>query len=100
LIELWRETGGGDFFESETIVGPFGDEVLGDDMRGFNELHRSQGFPPGYLLFHGGLELSAIRLSDLKYVSFSHSYASLREFSSLEEWYENLRADFAELYGL
>jgi hypothetical protein len=25
LVELWQETGGGELFESETILGPFGD---------------------------------------------------------------------------
>ena len=25
LAELWQETGGGNLFESETILGPFGD---------------------------------------------------------------------------
>jgi hypothetical protein len=32
LVEFWRETGGGDLFESETILGPFGDKRLGDDL--------------------------------------------------------------------
>lgn len=100
LIELWEEFGGGDFFDSETILSPFGDIVLGDDVTGATEFHRGKGLPPGYLLFHKGVSLSAVRLSDQRYVTFSRSHALLKEFSTLEEWYNDLRSEFSEVYGL
>jgi hypothetical protein len=32
LKQLWRETGGGDMLESETILGPYGKVDLTDDI--------------------------------------------------------------------
>jgi hypothetical protein len=32
LFLLWERTGGGNLFESETILGPFGDPALGDGL--------------------------------------------------------------------
>lgn len=100
LIDLWHELGGGDLFESETILSPFGDSVLGDDIQGVNEMHLKQGLSPEYLLFHRGLYFSAIRLADRKYVTLSDSYVPLKEYSSLEDWYSDLRSEYEAPYGL
>lgn len=100
LVDLWHELGGGDLFESETILSPFGDSALGDDIQGLNDLHLRQGLSPEYLLFHRGLYLSAVRLADGKYVALSDSYVPFKEYSSLEEWYSDLRSEYEVLYGL
>lgn len=50
LAELWQETGGGNLFESETILGPFGDVLTGDDVDSVNEVHRGRGLNRGYLI--------------------------------------------------
>jgi len=100
LVDLWHELGGGDLFESETILSPFGSSALGDDIQGVNELHFRQGLSPEYLLFHKGLYLSAVRLADGKYVALFDSYVPFKEYSSLEDWYSDLRSEYAALYGL
>lgn len=99
LISFWRETGGGDLFESETILGPFGDREMADDIDSVDAFHHGKGLPSGFLLFHVGLYCSAVRLSDGKYVVLTHDYAPLAEYSSFEQWYMSLRSDFMESYG-
>ena len=100
LVDLWHELGGGDLFETETILSPFGNPVLGDDVQGVTDLHLKQGLPPEYLLFHKGLYLSAVRLTDGKYVALSDSYVPFKEYSSLEDWYSDLRSEYKVTYGL
>src|SRR5689334_12612290 len=71
LVAFLELTGGGDLFESETILGPYGDVELGDDLIGANISLRSEGMPAGYVVFHRGIDLSAIRSLDHKYVAFT-----------------------------
>jgi hypothetical protein len=87
LIALWEVTGGGDLFESETILSPFGDANLGDDIDSVNEFHYSQGMKQDYLVFHVGTGLSAVRLADGLYVTLTDNYQELTEFFSLDDWY-------------
>jgi hypothetical protein len=101
LVEFWRETGGGEAFESETFLGPFGDSGLGDDVMSVNAYHRAQGLRDMYLIFHVGLGMSAVRLSDLRYVSLDPSYRETSTYASLDAWYSaTLRGEYAERYGL
>ena len=102
LVELWATTGGGDLFESETILGPHGNVELGDDVLSVNATHRARGLGVDFVLFHIGLGLSAVRLSDGKYVSLSEDdYRVTAEYSSLADWYERaIREEYAERYGL
>jgi hypothetical protein len=102
LTALWRDTGGGDIFETETLLAPFGDPDKGDDVDGVNAMERSKGLPEGYLLFHTGLRQSAVRLSDGRYITFRPgSFEVEMEFPSLEAWYEGLiRNEYAARYGL
>lgn len=55
-----------------------------------------------YLIVHIGSELTAIRLSDKKWVVLDqHTYAELAEYDSFESWYtRGLRAEFAARCGL
>src|SRR5258706_1690445 len=49
---VWIETGGGDFLENETILGPTGDITLADDVHSVNAYHRTRGLSEEYLVFN------------------------------------------------
>jgi hypothetical protein len=102
LMLLWQATGGGDLFESETLLGPFGDRPLGDDVDGVNAIHHGRGMDSDYLIVHVGIALSAIRRSDNSWVVLDpNTYAVLGEYASSEIWYARvLRAEFAARHGL
>jgi hypothetical protein len=100
LLIFWQKFGGGDLFETETIIGLFGPSESGDDLKSFNDFHRNQGLPPEYVLFHRGLYLSAVRQSDGRYVRLADDYSPLREYSSMDDWYSDLRSEYAGTYGL
>jgi hypothetical protein len=100
LLAFWQELGGGDLFETETILGPFGDPVLGDDVKGVNDLHHGQGLPAEYFLFHKGLYMSAVRQGDGKYVKLSSEYSPIKEYPSMDEWYSDLRSEYSDVYDL
>jgi hypothetical protein len=102
LVELWRETGGGTLFESETILGPFGDVELADDVDSVNAYHKKRGMYPRDLLLHVGVTLTALRQDTQTVVLLdSETYLAHKEYESLRGWYERfLRAEFAPRYGL
>lgn len=107
LLQLWSQTGGGDFFESETIFRPTPIPssapyfITGDDLALANENRRRDGMPTLYLAFHDGLFLSAVRLSDQTLVTLSDKYKETGQFSDLNEWYSRtLRTEFAKRYDL
>lgn len=106
LIELWQLTGGGDVFESETIFRPTVPSIpnscfVEDDIEGMNAGHTADGKPCGLYVFQQGLFLSAVRLSDQKFVTLTRNYVVEDSFPSLDEWYiRTLRAEFGQEYGL
>jgi len=100
LIDFWIATGGGDFFESETILGPIGDDRLGDSVRVANSVHSERGMPSRYLLFRTGVGLGAIDQQTGRYVELSPAYYPIGSFETFNEWYCDIRRDFAETYGL
>jgi hypothetical protein len=102
LFNLLTLTGGGEIFESETILGPFRDADLGDNLFTYNEELRGRGLPEGYVVFHTGMAVSAVRLIDGRYVELGlDNFHEREEFESLEDWYLRLiRAEYAERYGL
>ena len=102
LYAFWRETGGGELFETETILAPFGEPSLGDDIDGANRYHRDHGLPEDLLLFHIGVCYSAISLSDSAYVSSdSPSFSIRRRHASLDGWYfGEIRKEYGDRYGL
>jgi hypothetical protein len=55
LMLLWLTTGGGGLFESETILGPFADPVLADDVESVNDAARVGGLSTDYVIIHKGL---------------------------------------------
>jgi hypothetical protein len=102
LKQIWCETGGGDLFESETILGPYGKRELADDLDSVNEFHRQKGMPADWLLFHTGLGLTVVRISTGEYASLREgSYQVERTFSNFADWYANfIRKEYAQRYGL
>jgi len=102
LFDLLVLTGGGEIFESETILGPFRDADLGDNLFTYNEELRDRGLPDGYVVFHTGIAVSAVRLTDGRYVEFGlNDFEERGEYASLEDWYLRLiRAVYGEHYGL
>jgi hypothetical protein len=102
LKEFWRETGGCDLFESETILGPFASSDLGDDVDGMNEYLWQKGMPKEWLAFHTGAWLSAVSMLSGEYATLREpSYDTVQKFRSLDDWYENLvREEYASRYGL
>jgi hypothetical protein len=102
LLDFWIQTGGGDFFDAETMFRPtliptaalyF---VPGDDISAANEWRIRNGMTKSYLAFHDGLFLSAVRLADQKIVTLSDDHRETAEFSHLDDWY---LGTFRELYG-
>jgi len=102
LKQIWCETGGGDIFESETILGPYGNRELGEDVDSENEFHRQKGMPTDWLLFHTGLGLTVVKMSTGEYASVREdSYDVQRIFKDLSDWYVNfIRKEYAGRYGL
>ena len=74
LLLFWSETGGGDCFDSETFFRPTANPsdqpylIEGDDFETANRFRRERGMNPEFLAFHDGLNLSAVRRTDNKYV--------------------------------
>jgi hypothetical protein len=105
LVEFWRRTGGGDMFESETILGPLVTEES-DNVLKMNEYHWSKGLPRDMLIFHTGLNMSASFVDQRRHrnrlISFKpDSYNVEKSFDTFNAWYqENLRSEYAERYGL
>lgn len=101
LVSLWAYTGGGDFFESETLLFPFGDPALGDDIGSVNLLHRSHGMPAELVVFHQGFQgLTAIDLNSGQYVVLDLQYRKITSFNSVDDWYGSVRSEFQERYSL
>ncbi len=107
LIEFWRLTGGGDIFDTETVLRPTVPTppnacFVEDDIEGFNAVAEIRGKSPDLYLFCGNCLHSAIRLSDQKYVTLKDDqYTVDQVFDSFDEWYvQVLREEFAAQYGL
>lgn len=102
LLRFWRRTGGGDIFETETLLGPFADPALEDDVAGVNASLRQKGLPPQFLVFYRGSYIGAVDLSSGDFVEMLESgFRVRRRFQSFDDWYANtVRAEFAGRYGL
>lgn len=102
LFQFWATTGGGDLYETETILGPFGNDELGNEVLEVNMRARERGLNAGYLLFHTGIALSAVRMEDRRIVLLADpDYVVIGEFASFDQWYvATLRNEYAARYGL
>ena len=98
---LWSTTGGGDLFESETILQPFGssEDTL---VLPVSETCWERGLADDNYIFHEGFRVSCFRksgallitrnLSDLTYIA---------EFQDLNSWYRaTLKAEYEQRYRL
>jgi len=103
LKQFWREEGGGELFESETILSPFGRGDLGDDVETLNQFHRQKGMPEDWMIFHTGIGgHSVVHIPSGKYASVREgSYEVHQWFASFADWYANLvRREYATRYNL
>ena len=102
LREFWCETGGGDLFESETVLGPFGPPHLGDDVDSVNRGQWQNGMPADWLVFHTGLNFTVVLMSLGEYANVrADSYEIQETFRSLEDWYRcSIRKEYAPRYGM
>jgi hypothetical protein len=102
LRSLWVVTGGGELFESETLLRPLEFDDTSEITR-VTEWWRARGLAEQLVVFHEGMGLSAIRQSDGYYVwvPFTEPIRPACAFQHLDEWYEKLiRAEYASRYGM
>ncbi len=105
LVECWRRTGGGDLFESETILGPLIEDESENVLK-MNEFHWSKGLPTAMLIFHIGSNVSASFANACQHnyelvVFRPGSYDIDKSFCTFNDWYQgNMRAEYASRYGL
>jgi hypothetical protein len=107
LIELWQQTGGGDVFESETIFRPTVPSApnacfVEDDIEGINSAYAEEGKSGDLYVFHRGLFLSSVRLSDQRFATLTEGGYTVKDsFASFDEWYvRTLRVEYGARYGL
>jgi hypothetical protein len=105
LVSFWQRTGGGDCFESETLLGPLTPHE-GDNVVKVSEVYWNKGLPRDLLVFHTGMCLSAsfvdVRRHRNRLVILKpQSFAAAKWFDTFNGWYQNtLRPEYAERYGL
>lgn len=101
LLDVWSEMGGCDMFESETILSPFGDEHVADDVDSRKELLGRKGLPTDLVPFHVGLELSVFSNRTRDYLVVDPAtHAVRRRFADFDSWYQYLRSVFQPRYRL
>lgn len=102
LIELWATTGGGDLFESETVLQPGRGAGIDGGIDEENEALSSTGLPFNLLVFHRGMCISAIDQASGEIVTLEPvAYLEAGRFASFEDWYVMaIRDEFAVRYGL
>jgi hypothetical protein len=102
LVDLWQWMGGGVMFDSETILTPVPGQAVDDGVDDANKWLREHGPPDGYLVFHEGVSLSAVRQPDGVIVELDRGdFTEKSTFASVSDWYVRMiRANFAERYGL
>jgi hypothetical protein len=102
LAALWRETGGGELFESVQILGPFGRRDFGDDVESVNARYHAEGLPPDLLVFSDTDGISAVQMAAGQIVVVDGAnHQVLARFANLEDWYvRHIRAEYAARYGL
>ena len=105
LVSFWRRTGGGDLFETETLLGPMASDES-DNVLKVSESYWRRGLSPDLVLFHTGLCLSASSVDMRRHrnrlvVLKPESFEVAQWFDTFNAWYQNtLRCEYAERYGL
>jgi len=90
IVTFLTKTGGGDLFESETLLGPLGNAELGDDLDSINCFYWETGLPKELVIFHTGLgDLTAFDTIKKDYVQISEiDHIETQRFSSFDQWYQ------------
>ena len=101
LVDFWCATGGGDVFETETLLGPCADPSLGDNLVVVNRALWAQGKPRHLLLFHRGYCHSYVDISSQHYIVLDKAYEAVATYKTFDDWYVHvLRNEFGARYGL
>jgi hypothetical protein len=82
--------GGGDVDQTETILGPYGNRELADDVDSVNDFHWRKGMPVDWLIFATGVgDLTVVKMSTGEYANVQHDSFEVEEtFNSFADWYE------------
>jgi hypothetical protein len=101
LRQLWSLKGGADFFESETILQPFGGEEY-DRIIPASTVRWERGLDKNFCVLTTGCFETVFRKSDGAIFALdSDTVISTKQFRDLDEWYRNaVRPQFADKYGL
>ena len=105
LVSFWERTGGGELFESETLLGPLVPEDA-DNVLKVSEFHWNRGMSRDLMVFHTGLGLSASSVDFQQHRNWlvvfkPESYEVAQRFDTFNHWYhQTLRSEYAERYGL
>ena len=105
LVSFWRRTGGGDLFESETLLGPLAPDE-DDNVLKVSEFLWDKGLPRDLLVFHTGFCLSASSVDMRRHrnrlvVVKPEPFEITHWFDTFNGWYKHtLRSEYAERYGL
>jgi hypothetical protein len=99
---FWEQTGGGDFFEVESLLGPCEVPSWGDRLDDSAIVLYEQGLSKSYLPIHVGTTVTAIDPYGLAYVSFDiNDFVIQRRFVSFDDWYiQAVRPLHESVYGL
>lgn len=90
--------GGGDMFETEEVFAPSGPQEYDIDLA--NRQLWERGMPRNLLAFHSGLHVSAIDGRGQVVKVDAATMRPVGAFSSVDEWYADLRREYASTYGL
>ena len=106
LVAFWRRFGGGELFESETILLPTITDTAvltamkGDDVETVTAFQRTARPNLQGAVFHTGCRTSTF-LSGNVFLVFDESDKLIYSFNDLDSWYAAVpRKEFAERYGL
>jgi hypothetical protein len=100
LKQVWLETGGGVIFECETILGPFGNRELGENIDLENEPQAEGNACRLATLSHWFRAFGGGRATGEYACLREGSYEVAETFGFLAEWYAMIRAELASRYGL
>lgn len=97
LAAIWRSIGPGELFETEALLGP---DLTDDDIDTTNRHLWDTGMPDRLVAFHTGSWASAFDRDTGEIVSLDDRLQVRYKLSSMAEWYEGLRREFGDRYGL
>jgi hypothetical protein len=101
LKDLWSSKGG-EFFDVETILQPFGAKEEYDLIEPVSTVRWERGLSRDFCVFHTGFVDSVFRKSDGAIFSLpTDDLTQMIPFKDLNEWYVNtVRSVYEEGYGL